>query len=133
MAIRAKNRGESRPERVPVSGRRDVMTVTGKDEAYVYRWVNDSQGRIDQFLQGGYEHVAEKMKVGQNSIDSSSDVSSMTTKSSGDMTQYLMRIKREFYEEDRADAAQSVNETEADMKRTLNSGNDGTYGNVDIS
>ena len=129
----ANNRGGSRPERVPVSGRRDVLTVADKDPAYVYRWVNDTQGRIDQFIKGGYEHVSEKHKVGQNGIDSSADVSSMTTNTSPGMVQYLMRIKREWYDEDREAAARKVDKTEADMKRTLNSGRDGTYGDVTIS
>lgn len=133
MATRAKNRNTKRPQRVPVSGRRDVLTVTDKDEAFVYRWVNDTQGRIDQFLAGGYELVQDDVKVGDDSIDSSSDISSMISKQSGDITQYLMRISREFYEEDRATAAKAVNESEADMKRTLNNGKDGTYGSVKIS
>lgn len=50
MATRAKNRGENRPSRVPVSGRRDVMTVADQDPNFVYRWVNDVGNRIDQFL-----------------------------------------------------------------------------------
>jgi len=71
MATRAKNRNTKRPQRVPVSGRRDVLTVTDKDEAFVYRWVNDTQGRIDQFLAGGYELVQDDVKVGDDSIDNS--------------------------------------------------------------
>jgi len=130
---KAKNRKSKRPDRVPVSGRRDVLTVADKDEAFVYRWVNDTQGRIDQFLAGGYDFVQDDLKVGDDSVDNSKDISSMISKQSGDITQYLMRIAREFYEEDRATAAEATNESEADMKRTLNNGKDGTYGQVNIS
>lgn len=134
MATRAKNRGENRPERVPVSGRRDVMTVAGKDPAFVYRWVNDVGNRINQFKKGGYEMVQDDVEVGENSVDSSSDTSSMVTKGVGnDVTAYLMRIKREWYDEDRAKDAKAIDNDEADMKRTLNNGANGTYGKVDIS
>jgi len=131
---KAKNRGNNRPNRVPVSGRRDVMTVADKDNAFVYRWVNDTQGRIDQFLAGGYEFVQDDLAVGDISIDSSSDISSMVSKGVGSgTTAYLMRISKELYNEDRAAANRAIDESESDMKRTLNSGNDGTYGEVKIS
>ena len=134
MATRAKSRGSNRPVRTPVSGRRDVMTVANTDEAFVYRWVNDTQGRIDLFLKGGYEFVQEDLAVGDKSVDSTSDISSMVSKGvGGGTTAYLMRISKEFYEEDRAAANRAIDENEADMKRTLNSGKDGTYGSVKIS
>ncbi len=130
---KAKNRGSKRPERIPVSGRRDVMTVIGKDDAYVYRWVSDDAGRIDRFIAGGYAVVDEDVRVGQDDIDSSRDIASTVTKQSGGLTQYLMRIRRDWYEEDQAAKAKVINETEEDMKRTLNNGKDGTYGNVKFS
>jgi len=134
MATRAKNRGENRPNRVPVSGRRDVMTVADKDESYVYRWVNDTENRINLFEQGGYELVHGDIEVGTKSVDSSSSTSSVVSKNvGGGVTAYLMRIKREWYEEDRIKAAKTLEDGEADMKRTLNSGKDGTYGKVEIS
>jgi len=133
MATRAKNRAQNRPERIPVSGRRDIMTVADKDPAFVYRWVTDVDNRIARFLSGGYEHVTDKYKVGQDGIDSSTDVSSMTTYTSGDRTQYLMRISKDFYNEDRVAKDIAIDDKEADMKRNLNSGKDGTYGSVNIT
>jgi len=51
---------EERTKRIPISGQRDVMAVVGIDkENYVYRWVNDSGVRIDQFKQAGYEPVEQ--------------------------------------------------------------------------
>lgn len=134
MLTRAKERGESRIERVPVSGKRDVMTVADKDDAYVYYWVNDVDNHIDKFQKGGYELVQDDVKVGDTSIDNPKGIDSTVSKGvGGGITAYLMRIKREWYEEDRQTAAKKTNDTEADMKRTLNSGQDGTYGNVTIS
>ena len=54
---KAKTRKQARPVRTPVSGRRDIMTVAGKDDAFVYRWVTDVKDRISRFVAGGYEHV----------------------------------------------------------------------------
>lgn len=51
----------------------------------------------------------------------------------GNTTAYLMRISREWYDEDMDKHAQSIDKGEADMKRTLNSGANGTYGKVDIT
>jgi len=134
MATRAKKRGENRPNRVPVSGRRDVLTVADKDENFVYRWVNDTDNRITQFQEGGYELVSGDVGVGMASIDNPDDIASTVSKQVGNnVTAYLMRIKREWYEEDRSKQAKTVDENEADMKRTLNSGKDGTYGKVDIT
>ena len=132
----AKSRAENRPTRIPVSGRRDVLTVaeSDKDPNFVYRWVNDSKGNINRYLEGGYELVNDDLEIGDDNIDRPTNLASVVSKGvGGGITAYLMRIKREWYEEDRAAFATRVNESEEDMKRTLNSGKDGTYGNVSIS
>ncbi len=128
-----KNRPSRENKRIPVSGRRDIMTVNGKDDGFEYRWVNDSDDRISRFQRGGWEFAPDEVVVGQRTADTSTDSSSITSKSVGKgTTAYLMRIKKEWYEEDQTAKAKQINEYEEDLKRTLNSGKDGTYGKVEI-
>jgi len=135
MATRAENRPTRETKRVPVSGNRNVMTVTDLDPNYSYRWVNDtSDGRIERFQLGGWELVERKdHKVGDRTAGTSKGTTSLITKMVGkDVTAFLMRINMEFYEEDQAAKQVAISESEEDMKRQLNSGNDGTYGSVNF-
>ena len=120
-------------KRVPVSGNRDILNVKGQEEGFVYRWVNDQDDRITKFEAAGYEHVDHDVVIGTTSTKQASQVGKTVTKNVGKgTTAHLMRIKKEWYEEDQAAKQRSVNETEAAMKQQLNSGNDGTYGKVEI-
>lgn len=128
------SRAVGRPKkRIPVSGHRDVLTVEGKQEGYVYRWVNDVDSRITRFQAAGYELVEADVQVGARTVDNPGKFGSVVSKNVGrGVTAYLMRIPEEFYKEDQAAKLKEVDEKEADMKRTLNSGRDGTYGSVKI-
>lgn len=133
MATRAENRPTREAKRVPVSGNKNVITVTDRDPNYMYRWVNDNRdGRIDRFKQGGYEFVEKNdHKVGDRTADTSTGATSLVTKMVGkDVTAYLMRIPMEFYEEDQLAKRKALSASEEDMKRQLNSGKNGTYGDV---
>ena len=128
-----KSRATNRRKRVPLSGHRDILTVQGKDPNYVYRWVNDEAGRVDRLKDAGYDLVDHEVEVGVRKVDSSAGTSSVVSKNVGNgTTAYLMRIKREWHEEDKAAAQKQIDESEADMKRTLNSKQNGTYGKVNI-
>lgn len=128
------SRAVGRPKkRIPVSGHRDVLTVQGKQEGFVYRWVNDVDSRIARFKAAGYELVEDDVEVGTPTVDNPGKYGSVVSKDVGrGTTAYLMRIPEEFYSEDQAAKMRQVDESEADMKRTLNSGHDGTYGSVKI-
>lgn len=126
-------RPSKRPNRIPVSGRRDILTVEGKDPNYKYTWVNDDRGMIEKFKQGGYEMVDHAVTVGQRDADTSNPTSKVVSKNvGGGITAYLMRIPKEWHEEDMKEKARRIDESEADLKRNLNSGKDGTYGKVTI-
>jgi hypothetical protein len=119
--------------RVPVSGNRDVLTVKGKEDGYVYRWVNDTDDRLYKFEQAGYEHVDHDVKVGISSVNKGNSVGKTVSKNVGKgTTSHLMRIKQEWYDEDQNAKQKQISETEAVMKRQLNSGIDGQYGKVKI-
>lgn len=128
------SRATGRPtRRIPVSGYRDILSVDGKEDGFVYRWVNDIDNRIQRFQQGGYELVDHDVEVGQRTVDNPGKYGSVVSKDVGKgRTAYLMRIPEEFYKEDQQAKQREVKRTEDDMKRTLNSGRDGTYGEVKI-
>ena len=133
--VERRNKSEStaRSKRVPVSGNKNVMTVEGKDDGYVYRWVNDIDNRVQRFKAAGYENVDHEVEVGDESANRGSVVGKTVSKNVGHgTTSYLMRVKKEFYEEDMKEVQSTVDETEAAMKRSLNDGADGRYGKVNI-
>lgn len=121
---------EGRVTRTPVS-QRHVLTVKGKDPNYVYRIVNDTDDRITQFQEGGYELVQdETVKVGDSRVSSGTPVGTTKNLSVGRGTKaYVMRIKREWYDEDQAKKQDYVDAQEAATKKKAL---DGTYGNIDL-
>jgi len=121
---------EGRVTRVPVS-QRNILTVKGKDPNYVYRVVNDQDDRIAQFLEGGYELVEkETTDVGDKRVSQGTAVGSKQHISVGQGTKaFVMRIKKEWYDEDQARKQGFVNQQEASIRdKAL----DGNYGSLDI-
>lgn len=130
-------RAVSRPERVPVSGNRDILTVRGKNPEYHYRWVKDTDEdgqRILKFRNAGYEFCGsdEGLQVGQNMVFKSENVGSIVRKPAGSGEYfYLMRIYKEWYEEDQAAKQREIDAMDAQIKRPRNpdnAGDDGQYG-----
>lgn len=128
-----KSRKVNTTKRIPVSGNRDILSVEGKDPNFVYRWVNDVDGRVDRFKLGGYEVVEHDVEVGQRTVETSNGTSSVVSKNVGvGRTAYLMRIPKEYYDEDQKVKNKLIDDSEADMKRALNSNQNGTYGKVEF-
>ena len=120
-----------RVSRTPV-GTRNILTVKGKDPNYVYRHVNDIDDRISMFQEAGYELVQdESVVVGDKRVNAASSLGSAKAVSVGQGTKaYLMRIKRDWYEEDQARKLSNV----ADIERaTKEKALDGTYGDLKLS
>lgn len=121
----------ARPTRVPVAGPRDILSVREQDPNYVYRWVNDTVGRIQRFLDAGYEIVNQDVEVGQNTVDRGSKLGSSVTRAVGfGVTSVLMRIPKEYYDEDQAAKAAEIDALEASMKQEAQ---EGRYGDLKIS
>ncbi len=103
----------NRPERVPVHERNRV-TFQDQDPDYVYRFVNDVEDRIQQFLNAGYEVVNSNSAVGDKVVDDPSKLSTAVTKSvGGGIIAYLMRISRDWYEADQRKKISALEEQEA--------------------
>ena len=112
---------------------RGPQSILGeKDPNYVYRFVNDTGSRVANFQSAGYEFVEDKdLVVGDSRVFDPSDLGSAKRVTSNDGTvSYLMRIKKEYYEEDQAAKAALINETEQAMKRDASQG---MYGKITVS
>lgn len=105
-----------RKERIPVSGPRDILTVSDKDPNYSYRWVKDLPGRIQRFLDGGYEVVNHQAQVGHKTVDSGSRLGTAVTRNDAGQTLVLMRIPVEWYNEDQERKQAEIDALEDSMR-----------------
>ena len=114
-------------KRTPVSGARNILTVSNSDPNYMYRWVNDTVGRIQMFTEAGYEVVTKDLEVGDATVDKLSKVGSAITRTVGGlMTAVLMRVPREWYNEDQATKMAEVDAAENAMRQDAQSGRYGS-------
>ena len=112
---------------------RGPQSISGeKDPNYVYRFVNDTGSRIDQMKQAGYEIVEDdNLIVGDSRVsDPSSQGSAKRVISKDGTVSYLMRQKKEYYEEDQAAKQAHNDEIEAAMKKQAS---EGMYGSIKMS
>lgn len=112
---------------------RGPQSISGeKDPNYVYRFVNDTGSRIDQMKQAGYEIVEDdSLIVGDSRVsDPSSQGSAKRVISKDGTVSYLMRQKKEYYEEDQAAKQAHNDEIEAAMKKQAS---EGMYGSIKMS
>ena len=122
----------ARVARKPLTQRGPQAIAGTKDNDFVYRFVNDTGSRVANFQAAGYELVtSDDLTVGDNRVSDASDLGSAKRVVSNDgTTSYLMKIKREWYEEDQATKAAALAEQEAAMKQEATNG---MYGKLNIS
>jgi len=109
----------TRANRIPVSGPRDILTISGKDPNYEYRWVKDTPGRIQRFFNGGWEyHVDPEAVVGQRTVDSGSRLGSALTRNTDGTVLVAMRIPKEWYDEDQKRKWDEIDAIEDSMKNS---------------
>lgn len=135
--------------RVPVSGQRDIMSVFNKDKNFHYRWVVDLDergSRILKFERAGYhfspiETEDQRLVVGEDAVYRSRkedrDVSIIRLPTGGGHFSYLMRIKKEWYNEDQEAKQLPIDEMEAQITGDLTPDGQskkdlGQYGSVSI-
>jgi len=129
----ATRRNKDTRKRVPVGGNRDILTVLGKDKNYVYRWVNDVDGRIQKFIAAFYDNVYMDgdIEVGAEDVKQGTNVGTIVSKSVGQgVTAYLMKIDRKYYDEDQAIKAGEVDRSEESIYNVDRLS--GAYGKIDI-
>jgi hypothetical protein len=120
-----------RVRRTPV-GRRNVLTVSGKEPGYVYRVVNDVGDNVQRYINAGYEFVeAKDVTIGDTRIGAPAATGSKAEAHVGGGTKaFVMRQKQEWYDEDQAAKQDHVNATEA---ATREKALDGNYGKLEIT
>ena len=124
---------EKRAKRTPISGKRNLLSVSGGDTSkFKYRIVNDTGDRISQFEANGYEVVTDRgITVGERRVSNpTKEGSPVMVSVGGGMKGYLMRQSIENYDEDQKSKAEYVNKTEAGIKRNAKESSD--YGKLTV-
>lgn len=109
----------TRTSRTPISGRRNVLSMRGGDtENYKYRIVNDVGDRVADFESRGYEIVTDQgIMIGDRRVSNpTTEGSPVKVSVGGGVQAYLMRQKKEYYDEDQAAKQKHVDETEGAIK-----------------
>jgi pimeloyl-CoA synthetase len=119
--MRKQEQDEGRRVRVPFGARRSKLQLSEEeakaieDDGYVTRWINDADGRIERALAGGYVYVKrdEATSVGsavitEGNTDIGDKVSKVVSRGEPIIRAYLMKIQKEYYDEDQA-AKEAVN------------------------
>lgn len=121
-----------KPRRASINGTRNVLTVQGKDPNFEYRIVNDDGDRISQFEDMGYEVVKDSgIKVGDRRIaNPTKEGSPIQISVGGGQKAYVMRIRKDWYEEAQKEKDSHVDEIEKGMVRDTKGSAD--YGKITV-
>lgn len=109
-------------ERIPLNEQRRIIGIE-KDPNYVYRLVNDTDRRVESFILAGYEIIdkdGNEIPVDKRMQDPSWRHSALSQPVGGGVTGYMMRIPREWWEEDQAKKHEKADQKEKDKNFTLN-------------
>ena len=133
---KGESRAEARPERryAPIGDFRDLLSVTGGDEEFAYRWMLDSSAsgqRVFDAYHAGWDFVdASKetgLNIGEHYVDRSDSHGSIFRRPAnkhGDFL-YLMRMPKDRYDEVQAVKQARVDKLEQDL---LGPQEEGQYG-----
>ena len=105
-----------RARRTPLTVR-NRLSLKERDPNYQYRIVNDVDGRVDQFLEMGWE-VVKDAKVGDKRVENTTGVGSVPTVSLGQgLKGIVLKKKKEDYDADQAYKLEEVDATEETMRQ----------------
>jgi hypothetical protein len=112
---------------------RNLINVQDQDPNFVYRWINYDNdrysGRVDKMRQIGYTVVHDDMEFGDERGVDASQIGGSNIKHVGSGTKaVLMRIPKEYYEEDKAEKQAEVDRTERGMVEDEQLKGKGMYG-----
>jgi hypothetical protein len=120
-----------RPKRVPIHGLRDKLVVHGQEPGWHYCLVNEDKCPL--YESAGYEFVSHEVQIGDRQIDVAQEVGGkVSLKVGNNLTGYLMRCTEEDYEEEMRLVDEETNSKESALFQSLNSKEDGKYGEVRV-
>ena len=141
-AVRAQGTEEvhkqERPNRIPVGLPQNLLTVSGLDtQNFEYRWVLNEykyeKNRVARFIQGGWEHVTDaNVKVGDGGVDTTTQEGGVSIRTMQGKMYYLMRIRKEWYDEDQQLKAKEIEAGERQLYKDMME-KEGYYGELNIS
>lgn len=124
-----------RVKRTPINGR-NILSVSNKEPGYEYRFVNDVGDRVEIFKERGWELVdSADVRIGDRRVENPGPLGSKA-QAAVDKTgtkAFLMRIKKEWYDEDQAEKGKAIAEQELAMKQQALSSNDLRTGKLEVS
>lgn len=122
----------ARPKRTSTTVR-NRLSVGNKDPNFVYRVVNDRDDRVELLKEIGYTVcTSEEVKLGDQRVDIGKTVGSVASLALGGGDKgVIMKIPKEWYDEDQANKAALVSRSEQTMKEDARK--DGNYGKIEIS
>ncbi len=114
-----------RPQRTSV-GTRQRLVAKNTDPDFKYRFVTDKDGRVEDLLERGYVIAdgKEEISVSRLSVAATEGSAKTVHVGNGDKG-ILMKIRKDWYEEDQEAKQRLINEREQTM---LNDRSDGKYG-----
>lgn len=111
-------------------GTRSRLHVQNKDPNYVYRFVNDMDDNVDVRLEQGYEIVKlSDHRSTRQRVESGGTPDNMLSVGGGTKA-VLMRIPKEYWDEDQKAKAEAIDRTEQAIKKPSI---DGAYGKIETS
>ena len=115
-ALKNERPDRSERKRVPLGQRNRISFQT--EEGFHYHLINDKDGRLQKAVNGGYEFVESEKNLGDSIVGTAKKMGKRVSMPVGNNTTgYLMRIKKEWYDEDQKDKQKLVNESEKAMQR----------------
>ena len=106
----------TRPKRTPL-GSRNRLSFGDQDPNFTYRVINDQDDRLLQAQEAGYEFVTGDQPLGDKRAAEGGKIDSRISKPVGNGVRgFLMRIPKEYYEEDQNAKMAKVDETEKALK-----------------
>lgn len=105
---------EKRPIRTSITGDRPIFAIRNLDkENYHYRVVNDSEGRIEDLRDLGYEVVQGDAKIGEDMGADSKKGSVISRHVGRGVTGVLMRVPKEHYKDMDSEKQKVVDDRES--------------------
>lgn len=121
-----------RVRRSPLTNR-GKLSVSRKDPGYEYRYVNDEGDNVSDKVERGWEPVLKsETAIGDRRVDTAAPEGSYATVTVGQGRKaVLMKIKKEWYEEDQFIKQSAIDKVENQMQTTATDG--GQYGKIEIT